>query len=178
VALVDGSASILLDGTPSDDGDGGTQELAYAWEKLTGPDGDAIAREFKESTDVTFTQAGEYSYQLTVDDGFDQDTAEVTVTVEGPPPTLFRRGDTNGDSEYNVTDGVYLLNHLFLGNPRTVPCRDALDTDDEGALGVTDAVFLLNYMFLGGTPPPPPFPDCGEDETPAPGLDCEESLCA
>jgi len=78
----------------------------------------------------------------------------------------FRRGDSNASGDLNITDGVFVLNYLFLGGPEP-PCQDAADSDDNGQLNITDGVRILNYLFLGGPAPPAPGPDtCGSDPTP------------
>ena len=84
----------------------------------------------------------------------------------------FRRGDSTGDGELNLTDGVRTLNFLFLG-AEPGPCRAAMDTDDSGTLEITDGVRIFNFLFLGGEAPAPPFPDCGLDDSPATTLPCE-----
>jgi hypothetical protein len=177
VVMAGGTADILLDGRTSDDGDGGTQGLTYAWEKVSGPAGDLIALPAANSTPIIFAASGEYAYRLTVDDGQEEDTAEVTVTVEPEPPPSYQRGNVNGDTGYDISDGVFIVNHLFLGNPKDVPCRDALDTDNDGILVVTDTIFFLNYLFLGGSVPPEPFPDCGIELDPIDDLGCDEPQC-
>jgi hypothetical protein len=79
--------------------------------------------------------------------------------------TGFRRGDSNASGDLNITDGVFVLNYLFLGGPEP-PCQDAADSDDNGQLNITDGVRILNYLFLGGPAPPAPGPDsCGPDPT-------------
>ena len=78
-------------------------------------------------------------------------------------PFLFRRGDSNASGDLNITDGVFVLNYLFLGGPEPT-CQDAADSDDNGQLNITDGVRILNYLFLGGPAPPAPGPDtCGPD---------------
>ena len=78
----------------------------------------------------------------------------------------FRRGDSNASGDLNITDGVFVLNYLFLGGPEP-PCQDAADSYDNGTLNITDGVRILNYLFLGGPAPPAPGPDtCGSDPTP------------
>jgi hypothetical protein len=75
----------------------------------------------------------------------------------------FRRADSNATGDLNITDGVFVLNYLFLGGPEP-PCQDAADANDDNQLNITDGVFILNYLFLGGTTPPAPGPDvCGPD---------------
>jgi hypothetical protein len=85
--------------------------------------------------------------------------------VGGP---LFARGDADaGGNDPNITDGIFVLNFLFLGGPPP-PCRDAADADDNGAVNITDGIYILNFLFLGGPPPPDPrAPTCGEDTTPS-----------
>jgi len=170
--LAGASVQILLDGTTSDDGDGGVQELTYAWEKLSGPGGDAIGRPTKETTLVTFTAAGEYVYELTVGDGAATDRAETTVLVNESAGVRFRRGDANVDGITDISDGTFVLGTLFLGfAPRG--CDDAMDTNDSGDVDVSDAVALFGYLFTGGVAPPPPgATSCGLDTTDD-GLDCE-----
>ena len=78
--------------------------------------------------------------------------------------TSFIRGDTNTDGGQDLSDAVFILNHLFLGGaaPR---CIKSGDTNDDGSLDLSDAVSLLNFLFLGGMRPGDPFPDCGNDPT-------------
>lgn len=75
----------------------------------------------------------------------------------------FRRGDATGNGQTDITDGVFILNYLFLGN-RAPGCLDAADTDDSGTVDLSDAIRILNYLFLGGGAPPAPGPAaCGPD---------------
>ena len=97
----------------------------------------------------------------------------VSVTPSGPPPgPRFVRADANADGSINITDGVFVLNFLFLGGPEP-RCMDAAEATDDGQLNITDGVFILNWLFISGGAPPPPTPstanyvpgDCGEDPT-------------
>jgi hypothetical protein len=89
----------------------------------------------------------------------------------------FRRGDVDGDGEINITDGVRVLNHLFLGTGE-ITCPDAADTNDQGELNITSGVFILNWLFLGGREPPPPGPrECGEDDTDDAMEECAYEAC-
>ena len=76
----------------------------------------------------------------------------------------FIRGDANGDSLVDISDGVKVLLVLFLGD--TADCDDALDGDDDGQRNITDAVYILNHLFRGGPVIPAPYPQAGEDTTP------------
>ena len=75
----------------------------------------------------------------------------------------FRRGDPTGNGQTDITDGVFILNYLFLGS-RAPECLDAADSDDSGTVDLSDAIRILNYLFLGGGAPPAPGPGaCGPD---------------
>jgi hypothetical protein len=77
----------------------------------------------------------------------------------------FRRGETNGDGQTNLSDAVFILDYLFRGGS-TPACIDAADVDDNGNVNLTDPVFLLNHLFSSGPTPPPPGTDqCGADPT-------------
>ena len=78
-----------------------------------------------------------------------------------PEPVEFRRGDANSDGILDISDGVFILQWLFVdgGAPG---CLDAADTNDDGEHDLSDAVFALDYLFRGGPAPPAPGPDdCG-----------------
>jgi hypothetical protein len=103
---------------------------------------------------------------------------EAAFTLSLPMRRLFRRGDASGDGAVDISDAIFLLGALFLGDKKP-RCRDAADSDDSGTIEITDAILLLNYLFLGELPPPPPGPtDCGEDpasgDSRGDGLDCAE----
>ncbi|MEE8542307.1 MAG: PQQ-dependent sugar dehydrogenase, partial [Gammaproteobacteria bacterium] len=179
VTLVGGAAEVLLDGSSSDDGGDGPEELTYSWRRTRGPTGDTIASENADSTTVGFMQAGEYRYRLRVNDGKNSDSESVVVTVQEPQPLAhFIRGDCNGDGTVNISDAVMDLRLCFSG--ASVPCAAACDVDGDGnpCSGVTDGVRLLTYLFRRGEAPPAPFPECGtsnrlEDAL----LGCETSRC-
>ena len=72
-----------------------------------------------------------------------------------------------------LTDGIFILNFLFLGGD-SPGCFEAADADDNGSIQMTDGIYLLNFLFLGGAAMPAPHPDCGTsggDEEPG----CEAS---
>jgi hypothetical protein len=71
-------------------------------------------------------------------------------------------GDVNGDLDRDLSDGIYLLGHLFLGGPAPVPLADcglelpALangDANADATLDVSDSVRLLAWLFSGGDAP-------------------------
>ena len=90
-----------------------------------------------------------------------------------PPGKQFIRADSNGDGIVNITDGIFVLNFLFLGGPAP-PCQDSADSNDDSLLNITDGIFILNFLFLGGPEPPAPSPGCGVDPSgDADGIFCE-----
>lgn len=98
--------------------------------------------------------------QQTILNGF------ILIEVESSPGGVpFQRGNANGDANFDLSDGVFVLNFLFLGGTQPT-CEKALDGDDSGELDLTDGVFVLNHLFLGGNAPPPPGTNCGLDATP------------
>ncbi|MCZ6794156.1 MAG: thrombospondin type 3 repeat-containing protein [Planctomycetota bacterium] len=91
---------------------------------------------------------------------------------EGGPRLV--RGDADANGTINLTDGIVILNFLFLG--AVAPnCLDAADTDDDGGErpSLTDAVIVFSWLFSGGDAPRDPTPsapgyaveDCGPDAT-------------
>jgi hypothetical protein len=80
------------------------------------------------------------------------------------PPVPFVRGDANASGEIDISDGVFTLSYLFLGD-RPPSCPAAADADDSGRLELTDSVYVLNFLFLGTEAPPEPFASCGDDPT-------------
>jgi len=81
------------------------------------------------------------------------------------PVNDFIRGDSNDDGVLNVSDAVFTLSFLFIGDEQP-ECLAANDTNDDGAVNITDVIRTLNFLFLGGmNAPPAPFPDPGADPT-------------
>lgn len=102
-------------------------------------------------------------------DGF----AVFSNVTPSEPEGDFLRGDTNNDGKVDISDGIFLLNHLFLGGERWV-CDPAANANDDGSTDLSDAVYVFNHLFLGGPALPAPFPECG----PSPhGEICPESDC-
>jgi hypothetical protein len=81
-----------------------------------------------------------------------------------PEQRSFIRGDTNGDSVVDISDGVKVLLYLFMGT-QPPECLDTADADDSGDIELTDVVFILQFLFQSGPPPSPPYPEPGLDPT-------------
>lgn len=76
----------------------------------------------------------------------------------------FIRGEANLDGTMDLSDGLFILGFLFLGETPP-PCRDAADTNDDGLVDISDGIRVLAFLFLGDAPPPPPYPEAGQDPT-------------
>jgi hypothetical protein len=71
--------------------------------------------------------------------------------------------DCNADGTLDLSDGICLLGHLFLGKPSRLPCatdgpsrgasRALFDPNNDRAVDLYDAVHLLSFLFTGGPPP-------------------------
>jgi acid phosphatase len=85
------------------------------------------------------------------------------VNIPGKP--IFRRGDANEDGSFDISDAVVNLNCRFLGTGCPA-CSAEMDVNDDDSVDISDGVYLLSWLILAGPTPPPPFPDCGPDDTP------------
>jgi len=89
----------------------------------------------------------------------------------------FIRGDPDGNGAVQLTDGIFILNFLFLGG-EAPGCYDSADADDNGAVQMTDGIYILNFLFLGGATMPAPYPSCGTDERDGtPGCESSTGTC-
>ena len=104
---------------------------------------------------------------------FDRSDNFREVVYDPSPTPRFRRGDSNGDGQFDLADAVSLLYCLFLGGD-CPSCDSAADANDDGALALTDAVYDFDHLFQGGPAPRAPFSECGVDPTDD-GLTCDTS---
>lgn len=118
---------------------------------------------------------GPADVEVRTDFGSDVVNAGFTYSTPGGG---FVRGDADSNGTLELSDGIRILNFLFLG--RAAPnCMDAADADDNGTTELTDAVRIFGWLFTGGPAPRAPSPtnpvygpgECGPDPS-ADGLDC------
>jgi hypothetical protein len=135
-----------------------------------------VVREYVFEVAIGALPPGEYEVTLRWTDRPEQPAMTDTLSVaDGGTCRGFIRGDANADLATDISDGIGILRHLFLGS--TIDCLESADADGSGAEEVTDAIFLFNFLFAGGAPPPAPFPECGQAPGGGPSLGCANPYC-
>ena len=118
--------AVELDGSASSDPDG--DDLTFAWTVVTEPDGSSVTLNQADTSDPTFTPAvaGAYVIRLTVSDGSESDTDEVTITAQQSSQTIQIGANIDEDRilgdifensstpDYLVTTGVQLTATLTI----------------------------------------------------------------
>lgn len=146
---------VLLDASASFDLDG--EIVSYLWRF---GDGETAS---DRVTAHTYVDAGAYTVELEVlDDEGARGTRTATILVESDEGGWQIPGDANQDGGVDISDGIRILQLLFLGGV-VMPCesdgidspgnRTVLDVNADGGVNITDAVYLLGYLFQGGPPP-------------------------
>ena len=90
----------------------------------------------------------------------DRNSNQVLDECEGG---LHVPGDCNQDAVLDISDGICLMGHLFLGKPNQLPCSQAsqeysqgsitlMDWQGDLAVDLTDAIALISHIFLGTRP--------------------------
>ena len=87
----------------------------------------------------------------------------------------FVRGDVNINGSINITDGYWILLHLFGAPALDLECMDAADVNSDSSIDLGDAIYLYSSLLGLGPLPPAPFPECGFDASGAFG--CANSGC-
>ena len=80
----------------------------------------------------------------------------------------FLRGNCNGNSGVDISDGIWMLQELHLGGPSGT-CAEACDANGDSSYDTADAIYVIYYRLLDGPAPTAPFPDCGA----VVGSDCD-----
>jgi hypothetical protein len=83
----------------------------------------------------------------------------LVAAIEPEPEGGQLAGDCNQDGEFDLSDVICVLGHLFQGNPEELPCSTTvanlalMDCNGDGAIDLSDAVYKLGFLFSGGPPP-------------------------
>jgi hypothetical protein len=116
--------------------------------------------------DVTLFSFGSSTVMLKVTDACGQTRTGTHGLVVDPIRGFQRPGDVNQDAALDLSDGVWLLGHLFVGTPGTgtLPCdggtagnpggaaRVLADWNGDGGIDLSDAIGILSFLFTGGKP--------------------------
>jgi hypothetical protein len=88
-----------------------------------------------------------------------KDTIAYSIIIDDPTPIC---GDVNSDRIVNVTDGIYLINYIFLSGPAPDPVETG-DTNCDSRISLVDPVCVINYVFSEGSEPCDPDGDGQKD---------------
>lgn len=102
--LVSGSASVTLTGIVSDDGlPNPPGVLTYLWERTDGPETAEINSPNALSTTVNFTERGDYTFRLTVDDSDMKasDTVRIVIGTNACDASHLKTGDSYNKADFN-----------------------------------------------------------------------------
>jgi hypothetical protein len=97
--------------------------------------------------------------------GLDRNLNGIPDDCERP----FHRGDPDGSGTSDISDAITIFGFLFLGDPRTLACRESADSNNDGKIDITDGIQLLGWLFQDGPEPAAPGPPggpCGLDPDP------------
>jgi parallel beta-helix repeat protein len=64
----------------------------------------------------------------------------------------FMPGDANSDTRIDISDAVYLIGYIFMGEPEPSP-QEMGDANCDQTLDISDVVYLVTYIFAGGQEP-------------------------
>ncbi|BBO92726.1 chitobiase/beta-hexosaminidase C-terminal domain-containing protein [Desulfosarcina ovata] len=137
--------SAEADGSGSHDPDNGPESLSFTWKVLSVPSGSGITDSDMTGADTaqcSFTPdtAGEYVLALTVSDGQDQTTDEVTIICQAGGVL----GDLDGDGDIDTSD--YLVFRSTLGKcTGDAGFIAAADYDGDGCVTYTDYSIWYGY---------------------------------
>jgi Peptidase C10 family/Dockerin type I domain len=62
-------------------------------------------------------------------------------------------GDANSDKDVNVSDGVSIINYVFISGSLVPAPLCKADANGDETVNISDAVWIINYVFIGGAPP-------------------------
>lgn len=168
------------DALPDDDDNDGDPRtdrvILVAWADLAGAwPGSPTARLFTLEITTPAGFSGTSTMNFTSSStaaGYTLDAAPLRVSDQPLSPD-FKRSDCNDDGSSNITDVVFTLGFLFVGEGEP-GCRDACDSNDDGQVNISDPITTLNVLFVGeGEIPFPGMLECGADPT-EDAATCEE----
>jgi hypothetical protein len=124
------SASLIVE-------DGSTDTFITAYSLLTAP-----AR-------IYLNHIGDYEQASVVVANLSKNTPAINYKLS---TIVHPYGDANKDRVLNVSDAIYLVDHIFKGGAAPSPWYFG-DADCNGSVSVADAVLIINHIFKGGVEP-------------------------
>jgi hypothetical protein len=122
-------------------------------EPTSGPDGQGVLPPYLLRNEITHRGEARYASILP-----ETVPGLLNIVVD----VTFFRGDANSDREVDISDAVFVLDFLFLGDAKPA-CPDAADADDSGTIDITDPIVILNHLFTGRSAIALPHPSRGPD---------------
>jgi len=177
--------SVTLAGTAVDDGNPVNNTLTVAWTQTAGPTTATLSSPTTLQTTATFSQTGDYTFQLTASDGALSASSSVHVTVLPDlrtPPTVSLTGPVEGsrfqsnqtitisanaaDNDGRVTKVEFYASGVKLGEKLTAPYSFAWTNAPGGAQvlaatatdndGLTATSSAVNIEVIDPNSGPPP----------------------
>lgn len=144
----------------------GDTSVTLEWDESDGAatytvrrDGEVVAEELAETAyvDHDVDNGATYSYTVSASnrcrEGEHSASVEATFGETGVGP--FSRGDANSDGAFDISDGIFVLGYLFLGNANP-GCLAAADSNKDGGVNIADPTYTLIFLFGGGAGFPGP----------------------
>src|SRR3990170_119527 len=66
--------------------------------------------------------------------------------------SIYPYGDVNVDRAVSISDGVFIINHLFKGG-QAPQIPNLADANEDCSINIADVVYLVSYLFKGGPAP-------------------------
>ena len=118
--------------------------------KLTGgtvPAGNTRLLNVKVDVPETVPTATSYQVKINQVSVMEEAGNTVTASTRNGRVYVYDLGDTNGDGEVNVTDGVNMVNYLQVGDPGDGSfIKEVSDVSEDGSYNVTDIVGIVGIV--------------------------------
>lgn len=129
-------------------------------------DGDGIGDECDDCTDMDGDGYGNFGYPSNTCEPdncpvhYNPDQTDLDgdgigdACQDNPCGDYWAAGDANGDTNFNIGDAVYVINHVFRDGPNPKPFPlFSCDANASCDCNIGDAVWIINIVFKGGPGP-------------------------
>ncbi len=126
-------------------------EQSYVISDYQGFNGDVAVFDFRADfiLDKYAPIFGTYRESFTID-GYFNDGNDFSV-IGSVVLKSYKSGDFNQDGDVNISDLVFLVNHIF----KIGPAPDICDINNDNECNIADLTYLVNFIFKGGPEPLP-----------------------